>query len=233
MTLKNLTRYPLNSQGIARYLGELKCSNGRRNYYVGVRAFCNWLYERGYIDSNPIRDVPVPKTRKRMLSAPSERQVEEIIEAAETITEKCLVSLAFSSGLRLSELARVDVRDVDMDSMTVRVVVKGNRETRAVFDERTAEYLNAQINGRVHGSVFGLKPRGIQDLMSRLSAKTGIQFSCHSFRRAFASNLRRKGLDISHIMVLGNWSGLEMVMKYSESVGFEESMRLYREVSGD
>jgi len=44
----------------------------------------------------------------------------------------------------------------------------------------------------------------------------------------FASNMHRAGLDIEHIMRLGGWESLDMVLSYTRSVRFEESLRLYR-----
>ncbi|MFC2044324.1 tyrosine-type recombinase/integrase [Chloroflexota bacterium] len=52
----------------------------------------------------------------------------------------------------------------------------------------------------------------------------------HTFRRTFASNLHRRGLDIEHIMRLGGWESLDMVLRYTRSVRFEESLKLYREI---
>ena len=51
-----------------------------------------------------------------------------------------------------------------------------------------------------------------------------------SFRRTFASNLHRAGLDVEHIMRLGGWESLDIVVRYTRSVKFEESPRLYRGV---
>ena len=52
----------------------------------------------------------------------------------------------------------------------------------------------------------------------------------HGFRRTFASNLHRNGLDVEYIMRLGGWESLDMVLRYTMSVKFEESLRLYREM---
>jgi integrase len=50
----------------------------------------------------------------------------------------------------------------------------------------------------------------------------------HTFRRTFASNLHRAGLDVEHIMRLGGWESLDMVLRYTRSVKFEDSLRVYR-----
>ncbi|MFC1904818.1 tyrosine-type recombinase/integrase [Chloroflexota bacterium] len=49
----------------------------------------------------------------------------------------------------------------------------------------------------------------------------------HTFRRTFASNLHRGGLDVEHIMRLGGGESLDMVLRYTRSVTFQDSLRFY------
>lgn len=49
-------------------------------------------------------------------------------------------------------------------------------------------------------------------------------------RRTFASNLHRAGLDVKHIMRLGDWESLDMVLRYTRSVKFEERLKLYQAI---
>jgi site-specific recombinase XerD len=65
-------------------------------------------------------------------------------------------------------------------------------------------------------------------MLYRLQARTGLNCNPHTFRRTFASNLHRTGLDVEHIMRLGGWESLDMVLRYTKSARFEESLRLYR-----
>jgi site-specific recombinase XerD len=67
-------------------------------------------------------------------------------------------------------------------------------------------------------------------MLYRLQAKTGLNCNSHTFRRTFASNLHRAGLDVEHIMRLGGWESLDMVLSYTRSVRFEESLRLYQAI---
>ena len=62
----------------------------------------------------------------------------------------------------------------------------------------------------------------------RLQERTGLNCNPRTFRRTFASNLHRAGPDVEHIMRLGGWESLDMVLRYTRSVRFEESLRLYR-----
>ena len=77
--------------------------------------------------------------------------------------------------------------------------------------------------------------RSIIDVLTQISHKLtqwtprGI-CNPHTFRRTFASNLHRSGLDVEHIMRLGGWESLDMVLRYARSVKCEESLRLYQEI---
>jgi hypothetical protein len=61
-----------------------------------------------------------------------------------------------------------------------------------------------------------------------IQEKPHFSYSVNTFRRTFASNLRRKGVDVEHIMRLGGWETLDMVVRYTRSVKFEDSLRMYQ-----
>ena len=65
-------------------------------------------------------------------------------------------------------------------------------------------------------------------MLYRLQERTGLPCNPHTFRRTFASNLHRAGLDIEHIMRLGGWESLDMMLRYTRSVRFEESLKVFR-----
>ena len=65
-----------------------------------------------------------------------------------------------------------------------------------------------------------------------LAKKTNLPCNPHTFRRTFASNLHRAGLDVEHIMRLGGWKSLDMVLRYTRSVKFEDSLKIYKSVAG-
>ena len=71
--------------------------------------------------------VDAPKISKRLLPTVTLEQLDVLLDAAANPRDKAIVSLLFDSGLRLSEVANIKVADIDWDSSTIRVVVKGNR----------------------------------------------------------------------------------------------------------
>jgi site-specific recombinase XerD len=223
-----IDHYDLTSSDINTFLSRLTCRNGRNAYYRAIRAFFNWLYRQGYIGDNPIDRVDPPRMTRVILPSLNGEQVEYLINCADTTRNKAIVSLFADSGIRLNELLNIRPHDVDLDKMTVTVWGKGGKQREAPFTERSKRLLREVMKSKASPNIWGLNRRGIQIMLYRLHIKTGLPSSPHTFRRTFASNLHRVGLDIEHIMRLGGWESLDMVLRYTRSVRFEESLRVYR-----
>jgi site-specific recombinase XerD len=131
-------------------------------------------------------------------------------------------------------LVNIKASHIDWESQTVMVWGKGGKQRKAPFTRKTAELLKLMFRvnkvNRVSKNVWGLERRGIQIMLYRLQERTGLICNPHTFRRTFASNLHRAGLGVEHIMRLGGWESLDMVLRYTRSVRFEESLRLYQQM---
>jgi integrase len=229
--LRRFVGYPLAPDGINEFLHSLDCGNAKHSYYRAIRALCNWLYRQGYLKDNPIRLVDSPSVARKMLPSVTEQQLDILLKAAESQRDKCIVGLLFDSGLRLSELCAIKPGDIDWSNNTIKVVIKGNREAKAAFTSRIATLLQEHLITNGHDTLFGMKPRGIQDMLTRLSQKVGFPCNAHSFRRGFACHLHKRGLSTLSIMNLGRWSSLDMVTRYTRSITFDDCLKLYKEVS--
>jgi integrase len=67
-------------------------------------------------------------------------------------------------------------------------------------------------------------------MLRRLKARTGLPCNAHTFRRTFASILAKRGVDSLHIKRLGRWASVQMVERYTQSVQFEDSLKLYSDI---
>jgi integrase/recombinase XerC len=222
------TNYNLTSDDINCFLANLSCHNGKDGYYRAIRAFCNWIYRQGYVKENPITKVDPPKITRVILPSLTSEQVEYLIDQAENMRDKAVISLFADSGIRLNELVNIKASNIDWESQTIIIWGKGGKQRKAPFTKRTARLLKELIsqNG-IGGNIWHLTYWGIISILRRLEQKTGLPCNPHTFRRTFASNLHRSGLDVEHIMRLGGWESLDMVLRYTKSVKFEESLRLY------
>jgi len=154
---------------INTFLSTLSCKNGKFAYYRDIRALCNWFHRQGHLEGNLIRLVDSPSIARKMLPSVTEEQLNILLKAAESKRDEHIVSLFFDSGLRLSELCAINPSDIDWSNSTIRVVVKGNREAKAAFIARTATLLQEHLLTNCYDTLFGMKPRGIQDMLTRLS----------------------------------------------------------------
>jgi site-specific recombinase XerD len=229
--------FDVKGQDISLFLNSRRCSNGgKHSYFRALRAFYNWLYSprSGYRlnpQDNPILLVEPPKVEKRILPSVTDKQVEELIGAADNLRDKCIVSLFADSGTRLSELANIKRDDIQWSTCTVTVIGKGNKQRKAPFTERTAQLLRPHLaDNHTDGTIWGINQNGITKVLKTLSLRTGIKCNPHSFRRGFACNLHRKGLSTLDIMHLGGWQDLSMVLRYTRSITFDDCLKHYKAI---
>jgi len=232
-----LISFNIKADTIANFLSKLQCGNGGKHaYFRALRAFYSWFYSRksGYNlnpQDNPMLLVDAPRVEKRLMPSVTEQQVTDLINSANTLRDKCVISLLADSGMRLTELANIKVTDIDWETCTIKIWGKGNKQRKAPFTEGTAILLKTLIaeNG-TSANIWGINKFGIQKLLKRLREGTGISCNPHSFRRGFACNLHRKGLSTLDIMHLGGWSDLSMVLRYTKSITFEDCLEHYKRV---
>jgi integrase len=168
---------------------------------------------------------------KKILPSLSVEQVNYLIEQAGCVRDKAIISLFVDSGLRLSELVNIKPENIDWDNRLIKVNCKGNKEGLAPFRERTEKYLREWLSRfSANGRLWDLNTWGIVEMLKQLRIKTGLPCNPHTFRRTFASILSKRGMDSLHIMRLGRWESIQMVERYTRSVRFEDSLKLYSDI---
>ena len=106
---------------------------------------------------------------------------------------------------------------------------KGDKEGHLVFGPTTKRFLTAYIEeAKPTDTLLGLTTQGLKTVLRRLGQKTGIKCNAHSFRRGFATELRRKGLNELDIAELGRWSSTVMVKRYSMAYTFDDAAKRYQ-----
>jgi integrase len=228
-----LTFYDLKPQSINEFLANLTCNaGGKFAYYRAIRTFCNWLVRNDYLKQSPLKRIDPPKRPKPILPSLTSEQVEYLINYVDNIRDKAIISLFADSGMRLTELSTINTDDVDWDNYTILIWGKGKKQRRAPFTERSAVLIKQHIAQNGTGeNIWHMKPRGIQNMLLELAKKTELPCNPHTFRRTFACNLHRKGLSTLDIMHLGGWSDLSMVLRYTQSITFDDCLEHYKKVN--
>jgi site-specific recombinase XerD len=224
---------------ITRFLRNLHCTNaGKAGYFRTLRCFYSWLYSKksGYglnQDDNPMLLIDPPKVERKILPSLNTQQLDILIDSCTNTRDKLIISLFADSGLRLSELVSIERNNINFPRRIIKIWCKGNKQAYATYGRRTeqllAEYLN-QVDPTCTDKLFNLTTWGVIDLCRKLKARTGLPCNPHTFRRTFAVSLSRQNVDMLHIMRLGRWESLEMVRHYTQTLGFEDSLKLYSDI---
>jgi integrase/recombinase XerC len=150
--------------------------------------------------------------------------------------DTAVLEILYATGLRVSELAGLDLDDVDRSQQTVRVLGKGRKERIVPYGSRAAGALAAYLEGRGGGAgpLFAnrrggrLGVRSLHTIVRRSAAATGItrRVSPHTLRHTFATHLLDAGADLRVIQELLGHSRLSTTQRYTH-VGADQLMRVY------
>lgn len=192
-----------------------------------VRAFYADAVKRGLVEANPLEGVSRPKLDKPLPHALPVRTVAEAIgqiesETGEGLRDRAIVETLYATGLRISELASLRIRDAGSD--TVTVVGKGGKTRRVPLGKPAQDAIDAYLHrGRPHlaGSESGdalwvgvrggvLGPRGIR----RVIAKRLATFP-HALRHSFATHLLEGGADLRTVQDLLGHTDLATTQIYT------------------
>lgn len=185
-----------------------------------LRSFYTYLYRNKAIAANPAAVVTAPKAKARLPKVLDADQASQLFsgEAAEGIDvrDRAIMELFYGAGLRLAELVRLDVADVDLEAGFLRVTGKGNKVRQApigrharaavsvwltqhpaIGDGGTAPLFTGRGQGRIH-------PRTIQQRLKRIAvARLGNDaLHPHMLRHSFATHMLESSGDLRAIQEL-------------------------------
>jgi len=229
------------TEDIVNFRDSRKCTpGGKASYHRALRAFYNWLYSpnSGYPnfrpEDNPIRFVKTPKVPKRTMPAQDWKTIKTLFANVDNARDAAIIGVLIDTGGRRSEISNIRLSDILWERHSIRAIAKGDREVLMPLGELSENLLKQWLTEYQPGDgiVWGINENGIVSMLRRLEKKSGIKCNAHTFRRGFASILRRRGVDILDIMNLGHWQSMSMVQHYTESVDFEDSQMRYHAPTG-
>jgi integrase/recombinase XerC len=250
-SINNFTADQVEGLMIRGYLGFLHKKNKKitiARKLSAVRSFFRYLVKRGVILDNPLDSILTPKQKKTI---PVYLPVDDIFRLLDSIRTDTLFGLRsraifetlYSSGIRVSELAGMNVFDVDFTKQVIRVLGKGNKERivpvgrkalTAICDYRKRLQIEAGIRTDENTPLFLNKNKGrlTTRSMARILEKTAkecgllIPVSPHSMRHSFATHLLDAGADLRVVQELLGHKSLSTTQKYTH-VSIDRLMETY------
>ncbi len=208
-----------------------------RLQFSALRSFYQFLAARKRLPFNPVRDVQLPKREKKLPLVLTRQQVEDLLQAPlrapkqraapdwMPLRDTAIMELFYSSGLRLSELAALDVADVDLYTESVRVFGKGRKERVCPVGLPALEAIQKyRAAAKVHsGPLFinksrrRISPRSIWLVLKRYLRLTSIPISVspHKLRHSFATHMLDRGADLRSVQALLGHASLSTTQIYT------------------
>ncbi|MBI2402885.1 MAG: tyrosine recombinase XerC [Gemmatimonadetes bacterium] len=211
-----------------------------------LRTFYRFLSGRRGLEVNPARGVRLPRLEKRLPAFLDRSQVEELFRFAETLAQSgefqgvrdlALLETLYATGMRLSELAGLNLADVDLVSDQAKARGKGKKERLLPLGSYAVRALRRYYRARdqllgtlpagkgdrraVFLSARGarLAPRSIQAIVRRYFAALGRErgLTTHSLRHSFATHLLDAGADLRAVQELLGHSSLSTTQVYTHT----------------
>jgi site-specific recombinase XerD len=175
-----------------------------RNYIIKLRIVLDYLHTRG-VDCLSPESIPVPKRADKVPVYLTKEQVAQCITATKKLKNKAIVSLLYSSGIRISELCSLDRGQIKDGRFTI--VGKGGKARLCFIDARTQMLLDWYLAERddnnpalfVCESGTRIRPGTIQETFKTIRKQTGLDVHPHTLRHSFATNLLSTNTNLYHV----------------------------------
>jgi integrase/recombinase XerC len=221
-----------------------------RLHFAALRSYFKWLTQRRGFARNPLLDVQLPKAEKKLPVVFSVAQIGELLalplstpkdkQAAVWAPERdaAVLELFYSTGIRLSELASLNVADVDHCNGTLRVTGKGRKERLCPVGEPALAALQRYRHkaGVQEGPLFRSKlggritVRALSDIVEKYWRLSGLpmHLTPHKFRHSFATHLLNNGADLRSVQSLLGHASLSTTQIYTH-VSTQRMRQVYDE----
>lgn len=201
-----------------------------------LRSFYNYLIQRDLISANPLMAVSSPKLDKKLPSFLSSEEVVRMLGSPDTGTplgqrDRAILELLYASGLRVSEIAKLDLGNLNLDTLEIRVRGKRSKERVTLIGKPAAAALSLYLGeGRMQllgdsrtealfVNRYGrrLSQRSIQKAISKHALAAGLDKRVfpHMVRHSFATHLLDGGADLRVVQELLGHANLTTTQIYT------------------
>lgn len=195
-----------------------------QNYYIiALRSFLRFLIKNDYKTLEPSK-IDLPKAESRSLKFLEREQIERLVTAVDTskeegIRDRAILELLFSTGLRVSELVKLDREKINFHRREFGVIGKGDRARIVFISDRSSDWISRYLSARKdsfrplfvrysgklipenHGEKMRLTVRSIERIVKKYVrlARLPVDATVHTLRHSFATDLLTNGADLRSV----------------------------------
>jgi integrase/recombinase XerD len=205
----------------------LKMSSISRKLSV-LKSFFGWLTFEELLERDPTAKLKPPKKEKRLPKALKIEELEMLRESCKTVRQRAFLEVMYATGCRLSEVHDLNKSDINYQTMSCKVIGKGNKEREVYFSFKAMYHLRKYLMQRTDEDealmVTERKPyrrlskRGIQREIATIAKNAGLEKKCspHTLRHTFATLLLNNGAELAGVQALLGHESPDTTLIYSQ-----------------
>jgi len=212
-----------------------------------IKTWSGFLYGEGVIPIDPSINVRMPRLERKILPSFSVPEMEGLVASCRDARESAAVFTLLDTGIRATELAGLDIGDVDLKTGRLAVRKGKGQKWRIVFlgasaRSALATYLTARVDAQSGDPLFPsattgqrFSANGLLQFCRRLGRRAGVAHCApHAFRRTFARSALRGGMDVESLRLLMGHADLHTLMQYvgTSEADLAEAHRRFGPVDG-
>lgn len=233
-------------RGYQHHLFHYRKADGRALSFVaqsdrlgGVRRFFGWMKRSGHLDQDPAKGITLARVKRRLpkhILTPEEAEAilaQPDLETPMGLRDRALLEVLYATGVRRGELEKLQVEDLQLTSLTLRVEQgKGQKDRLLPLSERAAAWVEKYLEEARPSFVRGLDPGALflaaksgKPLQGQRMAKivrlyieaAGVpkEGACHLFRHTLATLMLEGGADIRYVQTMLGHSTLQSTEIYT------------------
>jgi site-specific recombinase XerD len=203
--------------------GQMMTRRTQGYHAIAIRSFLKWLLRNDFAVMAPEK-IDLPKVEERQVKFLTGEQVDRLLNAPSQDSiqgkrDKAILEVLFSTGLRVSELTKLDRDKVNLETREFGIIGKGGKARVVFLSSRATDWLVKYINerndhfkplfihhkGKMDASIpdekMRLTPRSVQRMLKKYSHKMKMPMDVtpHTMRHSFATDLLNAGADIRSV----------------------------------
>lgn len=191
-----------------------------------LSSFFSWLEDENHIIKSPVRRIHKIKTTKTVKETYTDENIETLRDNCTNIRDLAIIDLLNSTGMRVGELVKLNIENINFNERECIVLGKGDKERKVYFDARTKIHLKNYLDSRNDDNealfVSLIKPynrlqiSGVEIRLRKLGRKLNInKVHPHKFRRTLATKAIDKGMPIEQVQQLLGHQKIDTTLQYA------------------
>jgi integrase/recombinase XerC len=195
-----------------------------------LRSFYKYLLGNKLINENPMELISLPKKEQRLPNFLYYNDLEKLLETPDQTTsiglrDKLIFEILYSTGVRVSELVNIKVKDIDFENKSIRIFGKGKKERIVLFGDQALKLINIYLDQRGFTSEYlilnnrgnKITTRGVDLIIHKNSLKSGLKnkITPHTMRHTFATHMLNDGANLLTVQELLGHENLKTTQVYT------------------